>query len=248
MQLKNVVAERKGKKIYKEGDKLIKLFDKSYSKSNILNEALNQARIEETGLNIPALEMVTQVDGQWAIVMDYVEGKTLEDLIKENPQKTDEYLELFVNTQTDIHSKKCQLLTVLNDKMTRKINATELSKSTKFDLLSRLAGFEKHDKVLHGDFQLSNVIVGSDGKLYIIDWSHATQGNASADAAMSYLLMVIDGRKDLAEKYLNLFCEKTNTSLNYVKSWIPIVAASQIVKHDAHEKMLNTFIDVFDYQ
>lgn len=248
MQLNNVVATRAGKKIYKEDGDLIKLFDKSYSKSNILNEALNQARIEETGLNIPSLHKVTQTDGKWAIVMDYVEGKTLEELIKENPEKTDEYMQMFVEAQINIHSKKSPLLTLLNDKMTRKINDTSLSKPIKYDLLSRLAGFEKHDKVLHGDFQLSNVIVGNDGKIYIIDWAHATQGNASADAAMSYLLMVIDGKNDLAEKYLKLFCDKTNTALHYVKSWIPIVAASQLIKYASHADMLNKFIDVIEFQ
>ena len=42
-----------GKKLYRDGDRLIKMFDESYSKSGILNEALNQARVEETSLHIP---------------------------------------------------------------------------------------------------------------------------------------------------------------------------------------------------
>ena len=58
MKLDNVIAVRKGKTVYLDGNKVIKLFDSDYSKAAILNEALNQARIEETGLNIPkALEV-----------------------------------------------------------------------------------------------------------------------------------------------------------------------------------------------
>lgn len=52
MKFEKVLAERKDKVIYKDGDKCIKVFDENYKKSDILNEALNQARVEETGLNI----------------------------------------------------------------------------------------------------------------------------------------------------------------------------------------------------
>ena len=47
------------------------------------------------------------------------------------------------------------------------------------------------DKVCHGDFNPSNVIVAKNGKMSVVDWAHATQGNASADAAMTYLLFGI---------------------------------------------------------
>ena len=106
MSLEQVVANRKGKTIYQEGNNLIKLFDESYSVANVLNEALNQARIEETGLNIPRLQEVSKIDGKWSISMDFIEGKTLEQLIKENPAKVDEYLNVFVDTQIEMHSKK----------------------------------------------------------------------------------------------------------------------------------------------
>ena len=247
MELDRVVVVRNNKTIYRSGDKLIKVFDEKYSKSGILNEALNQARIEETGLNIPALLEVSKVDGKWAIVMDYIKGKTLEQLITDNPDKLDEYLNLFVDTQIGIHSKKAKLLTVLNSKMLRKMEMSDLTENTRYELQTRLAGFEQHDKVLHGDYQLSNVIVGDDGKVYIVDWSHATLGNASADVAMSYLLMIIDGKKDMAEKYLDMFSEKTNTDKHYIKRWIPIVAASHLVDKVEHKELLSSFVDVMDY-
>lgn len=248
MEFERVVAVRNNKTIYRSGDKLIKVFDNHYSKAGVLNEALNQARIEETGLNIPSLLEVLKIDGKWSIVMDFIKGKTLERLISENPEKTDEYLKIFVETQLSIHSKKSKLLTILNDKMIRKIESTDLSKTIKYDLYTRLSGFEQHDKVLHGDYQLSNVIMGEDGKVYIVDWSHSTQGNASADVAMSYLLMLMNQNADLAEKYLHLFEELSGTDSHYIKKWIPIVAASHLKDcNKQHIDMLNSFVDVVDY-
>ena len=106
MDLSNVVAVRAQKKVYRDGDAAIKVFDESYSKADILNEALNTARVEETGLNIPKIRQVTSIDGKWAIVTDFIEGKTLSQLMDENPDKIDEYLNLFVDIQLEIHSKK----------------------------------------------------------------------------------------------------------------------------------------------
>ena len=249
MKLDRVIAVRNHKTIYRDGDKCIKVFDADYSKADVLNEALNQARIEETGLNIPKVLEVTMVEGKWAIVSEYIKGKTLAQLMEENPDKKDEYIALLVDLQLEVLSKKCPLLNKLKDKMNRKISETKLDATTRYDLHTRLEGMPKHDKVCHGDFNPSNIIIAKDGTPYIIDWSHATQGNASADAARTYLLFWLGGDMNGAKKYLDLFCAKSNTAKQYVQKWMPIVAASQSVKGNEKEReFLLSWVDVVDYQ
>ena len=249
MKLDTIIAERKHKTIYRDGDKCIKLFDKEYSKADVLNEALNQARIEDTGLNIPKIHEVTTIDGKWAIIYDYIEGKTLAQIMKEDPENMDKYLELLVELQLEVHSKKCPLLNKLKDKMNRKISESKLDATTRYELHTRLEGMPKHTKVCHGDFNPSNIIITEDSTPYIIDWSHATQGNASADVARTYLLFCLDGDTENAEKYLNLFCKKSDTAKQYVQKWMPIVAASQSVKNNEHEReFLLSWVNVVDYE
>ena len=249
MKLEKVIAVRTSKTVYKDGDRAIKVFDEYYKKSDILNEALNQARVEETGLPIPKLLEVGVVDGKWAIASEFIKGKTLGRLMEENPDKLDEYLDLFVDIQLQIHCQKAPLLNKLKDKMNRKISETDLDATTRYELHTRLEGMPKHNKVCHGDFRPSNVIVGEDGVNYIIDWSHATQGNASADAARTYLCFYLKGETETAEKYLDLFCEKSDTAKQYVQKWLPIVAASQSVKRKPEEKeLLTRWLDVVDYE
>ena len=65
--------------------------------------------------------------------------------------------------------------------------------------------------------------------MWIIDWAHAAQGNASADAAMTYLLFALEDH-DKAELYMKMFCEKSDTARQYVNRWLPIVAAAQLTK------------------
>lgn len=249
MKLDQVIAVRKNKTIYRDGDRCIKIFDEGYSKADVLNEALNQARIEETGLNIPRVLEVTMINGMWAIVSDYIEGQTLAELMVKNPQRKDEYLELLVDLQLTMHSKTCPLLNKLKDKMNRKIYQTQLDATARYELHSRLEGMPKHNKVCHGDFNPSNIIITPDGTPYILDWSHATQGNASADAARTYLLFNLAGDYETAHAYLKLFCKKSDTAMQYVQRWMPIVAASQSVKGNPEEQeFLLSWANVVDYE
>ena len=43
MKLDRVIAVRNNKTIYRDGEKCVKVFNDNYSKSDVLNEALNQA-------------------------------------------------------------------------------------------------------------------------------------------------------------------------------------------------------------
>ena len=249
MKPENIIAKRPNKVIFRDGNRCIKLFDAEFSKADILNEALNQARVEETGLNIPKIQEVTVVEGKWAIVTEFIEGKTLAQLMEENPDKQDLYLEQFVDLQLKVHAEVCPMLNSLKDKMNRKISASSLDATTRYELHTRLESMPKHKKVCHGDFNPSNIIITEDGTAYILDWSHATQGNASADVARTYLLFMLNGNEELAKKYLKLFCKKSNTAMQYVQKWMPIVAASQSVKGNDHEReFLLSWIDVVDYE
>lgn len=249
MKLDTVIYNHNNKIIYRDGDRCIKVFDRCYSKADVLNEALNQARIEETGLKIPALHEVTMVDGKWAIVFDYIEGKTLAKLMEENPDKQEEYLNLLVDLQLEAQSKTCPLLNKLKDKMNQKISQSTLDATTRYELHTRLEGMPKHNKVCHGDFNPANILIAEDGTPYILDWAHATQGNASADAARTYLLFCLAGDTATADAYLNLFCKKSDTARQYVQKWMPIVAASQSVKGNAEEReFLLSWANVMDYE
>lgn len=238
-----------GKKVYRNGDVLIKQFDETYSKADILNEALNQARVEESSLNIPKFLGMSMVDGKWSLEWEYIEGETLASLMEKNPEKMDEYLNFFVDLQIQVSREKVPLLMHLRDKMHAKISASSFPASVRYDLHVRIDGLPRHNKLCHGDFQPSNIIIKADGTAYIIDWAHATQGNGSADAARTYLLFKLQGKDDVAEKYLRLFCTKTDTAIQYVQKILPIVAASQSVKRKPGEaEFLAQWVNVCDWQ
>ena len=246
-----LIAQRKNKEIYVDNDKVIKLFVEEHSQSDILNEALNQSRVDEySNLNVPKLVEVRKLENRWAIVSERVEGKTISQMMKEQPEKTDEYINLIVDVQLTILSNEVPLLNRIKEKFTRKLeNATNIDENTKYELLQRLQGMKNHNKLCHGDYHPSNVIVKEDGTVYVIDWAHVTQGNASADAARTFLLFSIDNNEELAEKYLNLFANKSGIEKSHIQRWIPIVAATQMTKNIPEEQeFLSKWINVVDFE
>ncbi len=248
MELTNLIATGKSSKVYRCGDQAVKVFNPNVSKVDVLLEALNTARVEDTGLTLPGITQVTMIEGQWAIVMNYVEGETLASLMEKDPDNMDKYINQMVDIQLKIQSKKSPLLNKLKDKLKNQIlSLSEISDVVKYELLTRLDGMPTHDKVCHGDFEPRNIIVGTD-ECYPLDWIHATQGNASADVARTYLLLALHNI-DTANKYMNVFCEKTNTKKRYVQEWLPIVAAAQLTKNKPEEKeLLTKWINVVQYE
>lgn len=248
MNLENLVAQGKNQ-VYRDGDDAVKVFSKETHKTDVLNEALNTTRVEETGFLIPCISEVSKVNEQWAITMNYIEGKPLSALMKEDPGNAQKYIEQMVDLQLEMHDKRAPLLNKLKDKLVRQIQSLkDLDNVKKYDLLTRLDGMPKHTKVCHGDFVPQNILVTDNGDMYVVDWAHATQGNASADAARTYLLLSLENPY-LADLYMDAFCERSETKKRYVQQWLPIVAAAQLTKNKPEEKdLLMKWLDVVEYE
>ena len=244
----NIIVVRPHKTVYRDGNEIIKLFNEGFSIADVLNEAHNHAIVEETGFTIPRLERVTKIDGKWAIVTQCIAGKTLAQCIEEDPANAENYLERMVDIQLVMHTYSSTKLRRLTDKMHERIDKSDLDNDIQYELHTRLESMPRHSKLCHGDMNPGNVIIDDSGIAYVIDWAHATQGNASADAARTYLLFRIANDENSAEKYLNLFCKKSNTDRNYVQKWLSIVAASHLLKCQPNERdFLSRWANVVQY-
>ncbi|MDR2136215.1 MAG: phosphotransferase [Treponema sp.] len=251
---RTVIVEGPSKTIYLEDGKVYKVMGPEYPASDVFNEALNLAAVGETRLKVPKIAGVSKIDGKWALSWEYIEGTTLFDLMKREPGRLDEFLGRFVDIQLEMHRYSATRLPVLTDKMHRKIRASGLDATTRYELHTRLDSMPRHTKLCHGDFAPSNIVITGSDEAYIIDWSHASQGNASADAAQTWLIFtfyrdLFPAGADIAEKYLALFCKKSDTARQYVEKWISIVSASQLVKGKPEEReFLLRQVNVVEYE
>ena len=236
MKLDRVIAVRTKKTIYRDGDRCVKVFNVPYSKAAIFNEASNHVRLEETGLSIPKVLEVTNLDGKWAIVTEYIHGKTMEQLMAEHPENKTTYYRTFADLQNTIHKKDCPYLYRLKDELNQKISVSELDATTRFDLHNRLETMAKGTAICHGDFCLSNVILSEDGIYYTIDWTLASCGNPLADVAQTYIMLWINSGYAEAELYLDLYCSESHEDKEKVYAWLPIIGAAMSVRRPLQER------------
>ena len=252
MELRNFIASGDIYDVYESDGMAIRVYKDAKYKEKCLYAALTHARVEtalgNSDLKIPVLHEVSLIDGKWAISMDWIEGKTLGMMIDENPGNADLYIDRLVEIQCEIHEQYMPLLSKLKDKLARQIKALEeIDDIKKYELLTRLDSMPKHIKLCHNNYDPDCVIINEEGT-YVLNWGSSRQGNASADAAKTFLLLSLK-RPEYAESYLDKYCRKTGTSKHYVQQWLPIVAAAQLDKGIPEQKeLLMRWLDVFDWQ
>ena len=204
MEFERIVAVRNNKTVFRDGEDCIKLFKEDYPKDDILNEALNQARIERTFLNVPKLKAITSFDGKWGIVSEFIEGKTIAEFIKERPANSDEYIRVLVNIQRTVNAETCPLLNRQREKLVKKAILSGIEETKVKEILKSIINVPDCEYVCHGDFVPENVILKgediSDG-FYIVDWAHVTKGNPLFDAALSYVKIYYEYGEELAGVY-----------------------------------------------
>lgn len=249
MELKNLISDGNKVQVYECDGKCVKLFkDPDEPKSVVLYEAITHTRVEETGYaRIPEFLEIRRIDGRYAMVFEFAEGRTLELLMREDPSNADMYLTQMADIQIEINKLSSAKVSRLKDYLNRSINGLDMIDDVKkYELLTRLNKMPPHAKLCHGDFSPDNIIVGDRGT-FVIDWMKAKQGNASADVARTYLNFCLKHHTEWAERYLKIYCEHSNTDVSYIRGWLPIIAAAQLkFKKPEERELLLTMIDISD--
>ena len=109
MNLDRIISVQNSITVFRDGDRCLKVFNEDCAKADVINEALNQARMEETTVTVPKILEVTEVNGKWAIVSEYIKGENLEQLMERYPEKAGEYMELFASLHCHIHQQSCRM-------------------------------------------------------------------------------------------------------------------------------------------
>ena len=245
-----VLLERTDKVVLRDKNTVLKIFGPSYKVSLILNEAMNEARAAETGLPVAKVIEVMKLRDHWCIRREWVEGKTLADVMEKDKKNLQKYLRQFVAIQCEIFKKTSERMGNLADKLDKQISASPLPKETRYDLHMKLQSFPRGKALCHGDFNPTNVIITPNGEWRVIDWSHVRLGDPLADVARTYLLFWLSGHVAAAEKYIALACEALKAKLPEVQKWLPIVAAAESAKEQSsknHELLLH-WASVVDYE
>lgn len=240
MILENPIAIGNTAKIYLDKNKIIKVFNDYLPETEAWYEAKKQKFAYSCRLPVPQVLDITQIDGKQAIIMEYIQGRTLGDLLLENLEQAEYYLEISVCIQQTIHNITADSFEPMSEKLRKQIESVQiLDKKQKSCLLSKLDSMTYTSRLCHGDFHLFNLIM-SDTNVTIIDWVDASSGDICADVYRTYLLYS-QFSIELAEQYLQQYCKKSGLAKEDVFQWAPIIAGarlSEIVPSEKPERLI----------
>ena len=84
MNLNAPIAIGNTAKIYLSEDRIIKVFNDYLPDTESLYEANKQRYAYSQGLPVPKVFDVTSINGKQAIIMEYIQGRTIGNLLSEN--------------------------------------------------------------------------------------------------------------------------------------------------------------------
>ncbi|ONG79691.1 hypothetical protein BKK41_17730 [Bacillus cereus] len=99
MNLENQIAKGNTANIYLYEKKVIKLFNEYLPDTESMNEAKKQKYAYSCGLPVPNVFEVTKIQNRQAIIMEYVKGDSIGDLLLNNLNEAERYINICVNEQ-----------------------------------------------------------------------------------------------------------------------------------------------------
>ena len=223
-----VIALRTDRTVFRRGDKCVKQYAKGRLATAVLREAMNQAAAREAGANVPELIGVEADSGRWTLQSAYVEGETLASAIMSGHMSVEAGMDGLAGLQDELWRRDAMAFVPLEFWVAREIRAGALNQAVKDALLKRLSGMEGGDALCHGDLTPFNIIVGSKGAWAIADWETALRGNPAADAAMTWLSLILEEQPGWAETYLGAVHKRGRMEPRRIEMWLPIMAAARL--------------------
>lgn len=228
--------------IYKIGeDRIFKKFIDSKPDSSIDNEYYCSKVAEGLSLGAPKIyERVNDERGR-GIIMEYIQGKTLLELLASGELELSEALRMLAQCQCRVNACPGAPFPKAKDVLPARILWSKtLSDPAKAKLVEILRALPDGDRLCHTDLHPGNIMMTSAG-LRIIDWCDAMCAPVWADVARTVMLFHRDSVSDVfaadelkeacrfaRENYVKYYTEYSHLVPEYLDEWKAVIAAVHI--------------------
>jgi len=215
--------------VFEWGCRVVKLCRSTGSKQVVFREAAINAAVEALGLPVPAVWSVQHIDGRWGIVFDRVSGVSFAEQMLGDTAAIPQRLQILVGLHARIHAHVVDQFSSLKGWLTTRITRTTLlDEPQRQILLNSLREMPDGDYLCHGDFHPRNVL-GEVSQPMVIDWPNACCGDPAADVCRSYLILKLHAY-EVAEPYLDAYCQVARIRRQTILDWLPYIAAARLAE------------------
>lgn len=221
---------------------VLKLFHDWFPRESIQYEARLAEIVHRSGLPVPAVGEILDVNGRIGLIYERVAGAALFEVMPQKPWTIFRYARRMAELHVEMHSRTITLeIPRQRQRLIEKIVAAKpLPDPLRTRILAALATLPDGDQLCHGDFHPANVLATPQGEV-IIDWIDATRGNPLADLARSSIIAqgvaATEQTTTAVEKlfvrlfhavYLRRYLALRPEGEAEYGRWLPIVAAARL--------------------
>lgn len=221
---------------------VLKLFNQGVSRAVVEHEANKTRIVHATGLPVPAVGEIIDIEGRFGMELERVEGVSMLDTLTKSPWKYPTLARQLAKLHADMHTRRVPGLPAVRETLARKISQAEkLPDNVRKAALKALESLPEEDKLCHGDFHPGNILLTEHGPV-IIDWIDASRGTPILDVARSsllfgggkipasipgaWILRMLQG--SFYRTYHRRYFQLTSADEKELKKWVPVVAAGRL--------------------
>jgi uncharacterized protein (TIGR02172 family) len=216
--------------------------------------------VHASGVPVPAVGDVIETHGRRGILYERVDGPSLLRNLMVAPWKVSRIARMLADLHVNLHAQQGNSdLPSQRERFQYKIRKVpNLPEPLKEAVLRLLDTLPDGDRLCHNDFHPDNILMTSKGPV-VIDWMDASRGNPHADVVRTSLMLQIGqpphagritrrliniARKQLHAGYLRHYCRRTQTNLQDLNRWMPVIAAVRLLEnHDSEAEQLLQMIN-----
>ncbi len=238
------IGQGRTAEVYAWGDnRILKLFMAWCSAAMVEHELKVAQATYESGLAVPKVEGIVEVDGRRGIVYERIDGPSMLKKLTSRPWTIIRLARWLAELHAEMHTRSIPHLPSQRERLQRRIrNVEALSPATKEATLKALARLPDDSAACHGDFHPDNILM-SPRRPIIIDWIDATRGNPLADVARTSLLlqigvppginvpirlMIESIRSVFHQAYLMRYMQLRSVSREQIAAWRAPIAAARL--------------------
>ena len=168
---------------------IVKLFHNWFELEDIEFEARIARAIHASGLPVPTVGNVIQINDRNGLVYQRIDGETMLKKMITKPWNVFSYARLMAELHFKMHTSTIQAdIPSQRKKLNNKIRYAEtLPEHLRAKALDALETMPDCNRLCHGDFHPGNILMSEQGEI-VIDWIDASNGNSLADVARTTIL------------------------------------------------------------
>ncbi len=248
--LDNPIALGRTAEVYAwEDGRILKLYRDWVAPGDAEHELCLARIVQASGLPVPAVFDIIEVNGRRGIVYERADGLSMLDSMGKNPQATRRYMRQLADLHIEMHNRSVPELPSQRERLQWKIeHAKPLPQELKVAALQALESLPDGNRLCHGDFHPGNILLTAEGPI-IIDWIDASRGNPLADVARTHVLfstarlpgisvvalLVRLANRWMLEQYLRGYFASESEKRRELDAWMPVVAAARMEEGITHE-------------